>query len=42
MYGRLMNAKLFFRAITKFLIGVLVVAILLFVPANSFNYLIIW
>ena len=38
MYGRFMNAKLFFRAITKFLIGVLVVAILLFVPANSFNY----
>ena len=34
----MMNAKLFFGAITKFLIGVLIVGTLLFVPANSFNY----
>ena len=35
---RIMNEKLFFGAITKFLIGVLIVGTLLFVPANSFNY----
>lgn len=35
---RIMNAKLFFGAITKFLFGVLIVGTLLFLPANSFNY----
>lgn len=35
---RIMNEKLFFGAITKFLIGVLIVGTLLFLPANSFNY----
>ncbi len=36
--ARLMNAKLFFGAITKFLLGVLIISALLFIPANSFNY----
>ena len=35
---RIMNTKLFFGAITKFLFGVLIVGTLLFLPANSFNY----
>ena len=33
-----MNIKLFFQAIIKFMIGVLIVGLLLFVPANTINY----
>lgn len=33
-----MNKKLFFQAITKFICGVLIIAILLFIPANTINY----
>lgn len=33
-----MNRELFIEAITKFIAGVLLVAILLFLPAGSFAY----
>ena len=33
-----MSIKLFFHAIIKYILGVLIVGILLFIPANSFNY----
>ena len=33
-----MDIKLFFQAIIKFLFGVLIIGILLFIPANSFEY----
>jgi len=37
-----MNVKLFFQAIIKFLFGVVIVGVLLFVPANSFKYWNAW
>lgn len=37
-----MNRKLFIQAVTKFIIGVLLVAILLFLPAGSFAYWNAW
>ena len=33
-----MNIKLFFQAIIKFILGILITGILLFVPANTINY----
>jgi len=33
-----MNIKLFFEAILKFLLGLLLIIILLFIPAGTFNY----
>lgn len=33
-----MNIKLFFQAIIKFILGVLVIGLLLFIPANTINY----
>lgn len=33
-----MNLKIFFQAIIKFLIGVVIIGVLLFVPAGSFKY----
>ena len=33
-----MDIKLFFQAIIKFILGVLIVGLLLFVPANTINY----
>ena len=33
-----MNKKLFFQAIIKYIIGVLIVGCLLFIPANTFKY----
>lgn len=33
-----MNIKLFFQAITKFILGVLVIGLLLFIPANTIYY----
>ena len=33
-----MNKKLFFQAIIKFILGVLIIALLLFIPANTINY----
>lgn len=33
-----MNNKLFLQAITKFLFGVLIISMLLFIPANTINY----
>ena len=33
-----MNIKLFFEAIIKFLLGVLIVGLLLFISANTINY----
>ena len=33
-----MNIKLFFGAITKFILGVLIIGLLLFIPANTINY----
>ena len=33
-----MTIKLFFEAILKFLLGVLIVGLLLFIPANTTNY----
>ena len=33
-----MNIKLFFQAITKYLIGLIIIVILLFIPAGTFNY----
>ena len=37
-----MSLKLFFEAITKFILGVVLVGLLIFVPANSLNYLNGW
>lgn len=37
-----MNIKLFFQAIIKFLVGLLLVGMLLFIPANSFEYWNAW
>ena len=33
-----MNVKLFFNAISKFLLGIILVGILIFLPAGTFNY----
>lgn len=33
-----MSTKLFFEAITKFILGVVLVSLLIFIPANSLNY----
>ena len=33
-----MDIKLFFQAIIKFILGVLVIGLLLFVPANTIDY----
>ena len=33
-----MNIKLFFHAIIKFIFGVLIIGLLLFIPANTINY----
>ena len=33
-----MDKKLFFQAIVKFILGVLVIGLLLFVPANTIKY----
>ena len=37
-----MSIKLFFQAITKYLLGVLIVGLLLFIPANSFSFYEAW
>ena len=37
-----MNMKLFFQAIIKFLLGVLIIGALLFIPAKSFEYWNAW
>ena len=37
-----MNIKLFIKAITRYLLGVVLVGLLLFVPANSFDYWNAW
>ena len=37
-----MDIKLFFQALTKYLLGVLIVGILLFVPAGTFKYWNAW
>ena len=36
--GLIMNIKLFFGAITKFILGVVIIGLLIFVPANTINY----
>ena len=33
-----MNFKLFFQAIMKFLLGLIIVGLLLFIPAGTLNY----
>ena len=33
-----MDKKLFFQAITKFILGALIIGLLLFIPANTINY----
>jgi len=33
-----MDKKLFFQAIIKFILGVLIIGLLLFIPANTINY----
>ena len=33
-----MNLKLFFEAIIKFLLGIILVGILIFIPANTLKY----
>ena len=33
-----MNIKLFFQAIIKFIVGVLIIGLLIFIPANTLNY----
>ena len=40
--GHLLDKKLFFHAIIKFLIGVIIIGALLFIPANSFKYWNAW
>ena len=37
-----MNKELFFKAVTKYIFGVLIVGILLFLPAGTFNYWNAW
>ena len=37
-----MNIKLFFQAIIKFLLGLIIVGLLLFIPANTFAYWNAW
>ncbi len=37
-----MNKELFFKAVTKYIFGVLIVGILLFLPAGTFNYCNAW
>ena len=37
-----MNIKLFFKAITRYILGVIIVGFLLFVPANTFEYWNAW
>ena len=37
-----MNIKLFFQAIIKFILGVLLIGLLLFIPANTINYWNAW
>ena len=37
-----MNIKLFFKAITKFIFGIILVGLLLFLPAGSFDYWNAW
>lgn len=37
-----MNKRLFFQAIIKFLLGVIIIGALLFIPANSFGYWNAW
>ncbi len=37
-----MNIKLFFQAIIKFLLGVLIIGLLLFIPAGTINFLNAW
>ena len=37
-----MNIKLFFEAIIKFLLGVILVVLLIFIPAGTFDYLNGW
>ena len=37
-----MNTKLFFKALTKYFLGLILVTVLLFVPAGSFNYWNAW
>ena len=34
----MMNAKLFFQALSKFLLGLIIICILLFIPAGTINY----
>lgn len=33
-----MNIKLFFQAMVKFILGVLIIGLLLFIPANTIKY----
>jgi len=33
-----MNIKLFFEALLKFLLGVILIGLLIFIPANTINY----
>ena len=33
-----MDIKLLFQAITKFLLGVFIISLLIFIPAGTFNY----
>ena len=37
-----MKIKLFFKSITKYIFGVILISILLFVPAGTFNYWNAW
>lgn len=37
-----MSKKLFFQAIVKFLLGIVIIAALIFIPAGTFNYLNGW
>ena len=37
-----MDKKLFLKAITRYILGVFLVGILLFIPAGSFNYWNAW
>ena len=37
-----MTTKLFFSAITKFLLGVLIIGLLIFIPAGTFHYVNGW
>ena len=37
-----MNKKLFFQAITKFILGVIIIGAMLFIPAGSFKFWNAW